>query len=114
MYNEFNKGNNASGHGEYMQVLIQQFQRSPQGERIGNANAQVGAVRYFLQNGFINAIDTSGNRITNPLSAYTHGRMQPTQEGQEFLQNKVLGTANAVASVSGTFLGKFFKSMFGK
>ena len=113
MYDEYDRGNNASGHGERIQVLIAQFERS-QGIRIGDAHDQMGAVSHFLRNGLIDAVDTLGNKITNPLRAYTIGRMQPTQRGRDYLQQKRIGTANAVASVSGTFLGKFLKSLFGK
>lgn len=113
MYDEFNRGSNASGYG-HIRILIAHFERSSQGERIGTAYAKIGAVRYFLKNGFIDAVDTHGNKITNPLRAYAIGRMQPTQKGQDYLHQIRLGTANAVASVSGTFLGEFFKSLFGK
>ena len=114
MYDEFNKGNNASGHGERIQVLISQFQRSPSGERIGDAHDQIGAVSYFLKYGLIDAVDTIGNRISKPRTAYTMGRMQPTEKGRHYLHEKRLKVADDVASVSGTFLGKFFKSIFGK
>jgi hypothetical protein len=114
MYDEFNKGNNASGHGERIQVLIDHFERSSQGERIGDAHDKIGAVRYFLKNGLVDAVDTLGNKINNPRTAYTIGRMQPNQKGLDYLHQKRIGVANTIASVSGTFLGKFLKSFFGR
>lgn len=114
MYNEFNKGNNESGYGEHIQVLIEHFERSSHDNRIGDAHAKIGAVRYFLKYGLIDAVDTLGNKITNPMTAYTIGRMQPTQKGQEYFQQRLIGTADAVASVSGTFFGKLLKSLLGK
>jgi hypothetical protein len=114
MYDEFNRGENASGYGEYIQVLIQRFERSSQDNRIGNAHDQIGAVRYLVNKGLIDAVDVRGNRITIPQTAYLYGRMQPTIKGQEYLQQKRIGLANAVASVLGTFFGKFIKSILGK
>ena len=114
MYDEFNRGVNASGYGEHIQILIDHFERSSQGERLGDAHDKIGAVRYFLKNGLIDAFDTAGNRISKPMTAYTIGRMQPTEKGRDYLRQKRMGVANAVASVSGTFLGKFFKSILGK
>jgi len=114
MYDEFNRGNNASGYGEHIQVLIGHFENSSRGNRIGDANDQVGAVKYFLDNGFINALDTLGNRIISPREAYTYGRMQPTEKGKNYLQQKRIGAANTIASVLGTFFGRLIKSILGK
>jgi hypothetical protein len=114
MYDEFNSGNNASGRGERIHVLVDHFESNSQGERIGDAHDKIGAVRYFLNNNLIDAVDTLGKKITNPRTAYTYGRMLPNQRGQEYLHQMKIGTANAIASVSGTFLGKFFKSLLGK
>lgn len=113
MYDEYNNGNNASGHGEHIQILINQFQRSSRENRIGDAHDQIGAVSYFLKNGLIDAVDTSGNKISNSMTAYTYGRMLPTQKGIDYIRLGHIQTAEAVASVSGTFFGKLFKSIFG-
>jgi hypothetical protein len=40
--------------------------------------------------------------------------MQPTAKGEDYIQQKRLGHANAVASVLGTFVGKVAKSILGK
>ncbi len=114
MYDDFNRGNNASGHGEHIQTLIDRFERSSQGDRIGDALDKVGATRYFLKNGFIDALDTRGDKITSYIAAYSKGRMQPTEEGQNYLQQKRRSAANTAVSVSGTFLGKLIKSVLGK
>ena len=114
MYDEFNRGRNASGMGEYIQVLIQHFERSSRGGRIGNAYDQMGAVRHFVDNGLIDAVDSKGNRITRARDAYLYGRMQPTIKGEDYIQHKRMGAANAVASVLGTFVGKVAKSMLGR
>lgn len=115
MYDEFNRGNNASGHGERIQVLIDRFERSSPDNRIGvDAHDKIGAVSYFLRHGLIEAVDTRGNRIDKRMTAYNIGRMQPTEKGQNYLQQKRVVVANAVASVSGTFFGKLIKSIWGK
>jgi hypothetical protein len=114
MYDEFNRGRNASGMGEYIQVLIQRFERSSRGDRIGNAYNQIGAVRHLIDNGLIDAVDSRGNRITRARDAYLHGRMQPTIKGEDYIQQKRMGAANVVASVLGTFVGKVAKSILGK
>lgn len=114
MYDEFNRGKNASGHGQYIQVLISHFESMSEDNRLGNAYAKEGPVRHFLKNKLIAAVDVHGNRITRARDAYLHGRMQPTIKGQKYLQEKQMGVANAVASVSGTFFGKFIKSILGK
>ncbi len=114
MYDEFNSGKNASGHGEYIQVLISHFQSKSEDNRLGNVYDQEGAVRHFIRNGLIAAVDVQGNIITRARDAYLHGRMQPTIKGQKYLQEKRMGVANAVASVLGTFFGKFIKSILGK
>ena len=111
MYDEFNRGKNASGSGEYIQVLIQDFEGRSQDNRIGNAYDKIGAVRYLVENGLIDALDNQGNRITRTKDAFSYGRMQPTIKGQKYLQQKRMGVANAVASVLGTFFGKFTKSI---
>jgi len=111
MYDEFDRGNNASGHGEYIQVLIRHFESNSQDNRIGNAYDQIGAVHYLVENGLIDASDNYGNKITMPMTAFHIGRMQPTEKGREYLQQKRIGVANAVASVLGTFFGKFTKSI---
>jgi len=114
MYDEFNRGKNASGRGELIQVLISHFESRSEDNRLGNAYAKEGAVRHFVKNGLIAAVDVQGNRITRVRDAFLHGRMQPTIEGQKYLQEKRIGAANAIASISGTFFGKFIKSILGK
>ena len=109
MYDEFNRSSDAP----YIQVFIERFERS-QGVSFGDAQNKIGAVLYFLENRLIDAVDLSGNRITSPREAYNSGRMQPTEEGRNYLQRKRIGTANAVAAVSGTFFGKLIKSILGK
>jgi hypothetical protein len=114
MYDEFNEGRNASGHGEHIQVLISHFESRSEDNRLGNVYAKEGAVRHFIRNGLIAAVDVQGSIITRARDAYRYGRMQPTTKGQKYLQEKRMGVANAVASVSGTFFGKFIKSILGK
>jgi hypothetical protein len=115
MYDQFNKGNNDSGHGELIQVLIENFERTSAENRIGDdAQDQIGAVSYLLKNGWINAVDISGRSISNARTAYVIGRMLPTEKGKNYLQQGSIEKANTIASVSGTFLGKFFKSILGR
>ena len=109
MYDEFNKGNNASGHGERIQVLMNSFERISDGNRIGDAKKKIGTVSHFLRNGWIVAVDTLGNEITNPRRAFTIGRMQPTQRGREYLEEKKISTVTRVASAIAEVIGRFFK-----
>jgi len=114
MYDEFNSGNNASGHGEHIQVLIDHFERVSAENRIGDAHDQIGAVSYLLKNGWIEAVDTNGRQISNARGAYVMGRMLPTEKGVNYLKQGRIETANTLASVLGTFFGKLFKTIFGK
>ena len=111
MYDEFDRGNKASGNGEYIQVLIQRFEESSQGTRIGNVYDKIGAVRYLIGNGLIDSLDDYGVKIIKTTTSFNIGRMQPTEKGREYLQQKRIGFANAVASVLGTFFNKFAKSI---
>jgi len=112
MYEEYDKGHHAHGYGEYLRVLVSHFERISQTNRIGDAHAQMAAVNYLRKNGWLDAVDILGNNIIDHLRAYNTGRMQPTPKGREYLQQKRMYTANAVASVFGTFFGKLFKSLF--
>ena len=114
MYGEFNRGNDASGYGEHIRVLIDHFECNSQDNRIGDALDKIGVVRYYFRDGLIDAVDTLGKKITEPTKAYSIGRMQPTQKGRDYLQQRQMYTINAVASASGTLLGKLLKSLFGK
>jgi len=114
MYDEFNNGNNASGHGEFIHVLISEFERISAENRIGGAHDQIGAVSYLLKNGWIDAVDTSGRSLFNARTAYVMGRTLPTEKGKNYLQHGNIEKADTIASVSGTFLGKFFKSILGR
>jgi hypothetical protein len=96
-------------------VLIENFERTSAENRIGDdAQDQIGAVSYLLKNGWINAVDISGRSISNARTAYVIGRMLPTEKGKNYLQQGSIEKANTIASVSGTFLGKFFKSILGR
>lgn len=114
LYDEYDRGHNASGYGERVSVLVQHFERSSQQNRIGDALEQMAAVSYLHDSGWIDLVDTLGNTITNPIRAFTIGRMKPTPKGRDYLQHKRIDSANTVASVSGTFFGKLFKAWFGK
>jgi hypothetical protein len=114
MYDEYNAGHNASGHGEYVRVLVAHFERISESNRIGDAHAKRAAVDYLHKNGWISVVDILGNQIRNSIIAYGSGRMQPTQKGRDYLQQKRIDAANAIASVSGTFWGKFLRSLLGK
>ena len=113
MYGEFKRGNNASGYGEYIQILIKHFERDSQDNRIGDAHAQIQAVGYFLKNGWIEAVDISGNKITNPMTAYTTGRMQPTQLGRYYLQQRQLNAVTKVINTIAEAFGRFVKGLKG-
>ena len=53
MYDEYNKGHHAAGHGEYVKVFISRFERTSGSNRIGNAHEQKAAVDYLRKNGWI-------------------------------------------------------------
>lgn len=123
MYDEYDRGHNDHGHGQRVRILVDHFERTSEKNRIGNANDKRAAVDYLHNNDWINIVDTIGAKIIDSTEAYTIGRMKPTPKGLEHLkQNRKdtfnVDTANAVASVSGTFFGNFFghlfKILFGK
>ena len=109
MYAQFNSGNNDSGHGELIHELITKFERNSAENRIGDPDDQIGAVSYLLKNGWIDAVDINGKKLSNARTAYVIGRMLPTEKGNSYLKQGKIDRANTIASISGTFLGKLLK-----
>ncbi len=105
MYDESDKG---PGRNELILVLIQQFQRSPQGCRLGDALDQVEAVRYLITKGWIGALDPRGNKLGDPTRAYSIGRVQLTQRGRVYLQQ---GQFEAIPGVFRP-IAKAFRRLF--
>jgi len=109
MYDEYNAGHNASGHGEHVSVLVNHFEGISESNRIGDAHEKKAAVNYLLKNGWISVVDILGNPITNSTSAYVSGRMQPTEKGWEYLQQRRINAVTKIASSVAEVLGRFFK-----
>ena len=105
MYTEYNK----QRHGKRVHVLVLHFERQSIENRIGNANDKKAAVAYLHKNGWIEIVNNHGEKITDSTEAYSIGMMEPTQKGREYLRQKRIDIADAIASVSGTFLGKLFR-----
>jgi hypothetical protein len=113
MYDEYDRKQGFHGYGERVRVLIARFERLSAKNRIGNANAKSGAIRYLHENGWIDIRDTNGNKLSG-LAAFSYGRMQPTPKGREYLEQRRTRGVMKVAGNIVELCGRLAKGLHGR